>query len=624
MPYTPPNGNAASLDFTGAYTPPSGSAVLLTLGDITSNVTGEISATLASLIPDIYGTSAPNYTAAMEATLNGLSSGMAGYYDVHVWRGKSNLTRCGWDGVTAKPRGLSGQWKVGNKNPSQPRAIWKPSHANARGMGGGWGPIPTVRVHKDVPWERLNPAPRELSAGFNDPTAKPLATRHPWGTPPAKAPGLMLSYRHPPRKRLEPRFPWDTLAVKRAQWTLANRLPRQLRDQRRLPWNEGSPPPWIIRIEFPPVTPPAPRPPGQPGGLVLLDFRCPLPGGADLDFNTEPCPRKTIVINTAAMIRLPDSMPIPLTGLSLTHDLDSWAIGLQAQVPDRATLDLIAPGPSGPVEVQIGINNYQFSAIIESWDESRAFGNTGYTVTGRSRSALLAAPYSTLKSRLESGARTANQLADDELLNTGWTLVWDAPDWLVPAGIYSYQGKTLMDSIITVAQAAGLVVQPDPVEKIIRVLPRYPVSPWGWDAATPDAVIHDYHIQSASVRWSPKPAYNGVYVSGQNAGVTVYGKRAGTAGDNVAPMVVDPLITEVAAGQERARNILSDTGKISLVSLTMPVYYTAPGLILPGKLVEVRDTTETWRGMVTGLSVDVQNSDGELTATQTLEIERHH
>lgn len=629
MAYTPPAGSAVTLGFAVAYTPPAGASVPLNFTDSTSaaDITAQIAATLASLQSNLAGWSGQNYTAAIAATLADASGNIAGVYDVNVWRGKWIAPSIPWGEGSRNHRLIDGGWKDGTKLLPLRRIAWKPNQPVARQSGSGWNQVPEMRHTLRAPWNPCAPASAAVGMDYRYPASKRQARRLPWGAPSPKPIESSLPYRHPPTKRIARRLPWGEGQPRSAEWLLANRTPRQLRDQRRLPWGEGNPPPWTVVIEFPPPPPPPTPPFAQHGNLALLDFRCPMPGHANLNFTNAPCEgarRSVIVINTASMIRLSDSMPIPITSLSLSHDIDSWSWDVQASIADRATLALVAPGAGGPVEVQIGINNYQFTAIIESWGESRAFGNAGYTVSGRSRSALLAAPYSPLKSRLEASARTANQLADDELINTGWTLVWDAPDWLVPAGVYSYQGKTLMDSILAVAQAAGLVVQPDPVEKIIRVCPRYPVSPWAWDAATPDAVIYDYHVISASARWSPKPEYNGVYVSGQNAGVVVYGKRAGTAGEVVAPMVVDALITEVAAGQERARNILADTGKISMVTLSMPVYYTAPGLILPGKLVEVRDTTETWRGMVISVGVDIQNNGGELTATQMLEIERHY
>ena len=48
-------------------------------------------------------------------------------------------------------------------------------------------------------------------------------------------------------------------------------------------------------------------------------------------------------------------------------------------------------------------------------------------------------------------------------------------------------------------------------------------------------------VARESLRWLEKPAYNRVFVSGQDVGVLGQVTRAGTAGDVLAPMVVDPL-----------------------------------------------------------------------------------
>jgi hypothetical protein len=92
-------------------------------------------------------------------------------------------------------------------------------------------------------------------------------------------------------------------------------------------------------------------------------------------------------------------------------------------------------------------------------------------------------------------------------------------------------------------------------------------------------------VARESLRWQEKPAYNRVFVSGQEAGVLGQVTRAGTAGDVLAPMVVDPLITEAAAARQRGLAILADTGRQIEVTLRLPVL-AETGIVEPGAFVE--------------------------------------
>ena len=105
-----------------------------------------------------------------------------------------------------------------------------------------------------------------------------------------------------------------------------------------------------------------------------------------------------------------------------------------------------------------------------------------------------------------------------------------------------------------------------------------------------------------SLRWLEKPAYNRVFVSGQEVGVLGQVTRAGTAGDVLAPMVVDALITEAAAARQRGIAVLSDTGRQIEVSLRLPVL-AETGIIEPGAFVEYQDGSVTRLGIVRATQV---------------------
>ncbi|WP_203230087.1 hypothetical protein [Azotobacter chroococcum] len=95
--------------------------------------------------------------------------------------------------------------------------------------------------------------------------------------------------------------------------------------------------------------------------------------------------------------------------------------------------------------------------------------------------------------------------------------------------------------------------------------------------------------------WSPQPEWNSCYVSGTSHGVAVDVRRAGTAGDAPAPDVYDELITGTDAARARGIAELAKGGNQEIVTLDLPLFpeATAPGLIEPAMLCEVRDIDGT-------------------------------
>ena len=94
--------------------------------------------------------------------------------------------------------------------------------------------------------------------------------------------------------------------------------------------------------------------------------------------------------------------------------------------------------------------------------------------------------------------------------------------------------------------------------------------------------------------------------------------RAGSAGDLLAPMVTDPLITTAAAARQRGISILSDTGRQQEIGLRLPVLPTT-GIIRPGAFVQYEDAGQIRLGLVRSTSVEV----GLPEVFQSLGVECH-
>lgn len=268
-----------------------------------------------------------------------------------------------------------------------------------------------------------------------------------------------------------------------------------------------------------------------------------------------PVRKVYVVINEISLARWPDGTPVPVLGLSLSLDADSWTWGFEATLPLSAEALVMSDVGSAPVELIATVNGTAFHVLAENLSRDRVFGDASIRISGRGRSAALAAPYAPVLNFANTEPRSAQQLMEDVLsingIPLGWTVDWALTDWLVPAGVFARQG-TWIEALTDIAQAAGAYVLPHPSEKVLRVRHRYPVVPWRWwNEVTPDFVLPVDTVARESLRWVDKPAYNRVFVAGQETGVLGQVTRSGTAGDVLAPMVVDALITQAAAARQR-------------------------------------------------------------------------
>lgn len=334
-----------------------------------------------------------------------------------------------------------------------------------------------------------------------------------------------------------------------------------------------------------------------------------------------PIRRVYVVLNHVTLHRWPDGVPVPVISLSLSLDVDSWAWGFEATLPGIAEA-LVAHGDgASPVELVAHVNGTNFRVLAENLSRERSFGDTSLRLSGRGRSAELSAPYAPVMNFANADPRTARQLMDDVLtingVPLGWAIDWGLTDWNVPAGVFAQQG-TWIDALASIAGAAGGYLLPHPSEPTMRVRHRYPVAPWDWHAVTPDLILPVDAVSRESLRWLEKPAYNRVFVSGQSAGVLGQVTRTGTAGNRVAPMVVDALITEAVAARQRGTAILADTGQQFEVGLRLPVL-PETGIVEPGTFVEYQDGRVARLGIVRSTRIEA----GFPEVWQTLGVECH-
>ena len=394
---------------------------------------------------------------------------------------------------------------------------------------------------------------------------------------------------------------------------------------------------WVPRIGTSrPPTPPGPQPcyvPALPVELLFdqmadssqpvnLVFVCERhgPGPQPVETIVVPVRRVYVVINEARLRRVDGDIQIPTFTMSMSLDADSWTWSFSASVPGYALAD-IEPEDGVPVAVQATINGTPYRFIVESIARERTFGRSDLRIGGRGRAAVLDAPYAPIMSFSNEFNRTAQQIMNDILVDNGvplgWDVEWNPDDWNVPAGVFNHQGSYI-SALNQVAGSISAYLQPHNTDEVLRVLSRYPVAPWDWAGVTPDFELPSAVMSRESIEWRDKPRYNRVYVMGQQAGVNGRVTRAGTAGDYLAPSVVDPLITQAVAARQRGIAVLSDTGRIATVGLRLPVL-AETGIIKPGSFVKYTDGGTQRIGITRSVQVEV----GLPAIWQTLGVETH-
>jgi hypothetical protein len=293
---------------------------------------------------------------------------------------------------------------------------------------------------------------------------------------------------------------------------------------------------------------------------------------------------------------------------------------------------LSASGPLGLLEqfgltgtpklVRVTVDGLPWVFAIEGRGRSRVPGERRARLTGRSVPALLGANGLPVQTWLNEAPISAAQIVGQALQFTGVDVDWQIPDWLVPAGAWSFRGKPLA-AAVRVAEAVGAVLQSHPTDPTLIYLPRYKHMPWEWDAGTttPDVSVASAAIRNDDLELDEQPSWEAVYVFGGAQGVGRRVVRNGTAGDILHEQVVDDLITAHEAAVERARSVLGGGGAQSQVSVSLPILTggTLPGVLRVNQLLEVNEPTETWRGLVRAVSVRASMED----VSQSVRVERH-
>ncbi|GAA3562057.1 hypothetical protein GCM10022265_10270 [Marinobacter xestospongiae] len=352
--------------------------------------------------------------------------------------------------------------------------------------------------------------------------------------------------------------------------------------------------------------------------MVLVFGHC---KGSKPDTDTIVVPiREEYYVRNTVSLTLLDGTFLPAADFSASLDADSWTWSWSASLPGTA-LPLVRPTDAGRVEVLANLNGEALRLTVTGIQRDRKFGENWLRVTGRGRADVLAEPSAPVLQFHNVSEMTAQQCLNEALtLNgvpLGWTLDWQIEDWLVPSGSWSHSG-TWISAATRIAEAGGAYVQPHDTDQILRILPRYPVMPWHWNAVVPDIELPEDAVEVEGIEWQQQPSYNAVWVHGGDQGRADQIVRAGSSGNEPAPTIVDALATDPAMTRQLGGSVLANTGKQARISLRLPVL-PETGLIRPGQFIEYQEQGRKHRGLVRSLSV----RHGFPDLWQTIGVESH-
>ena len=561
-------------------------------------------------------------------------------YDSAVSRPVAGEVGARWNGATQMARPTGDDWTITGVQFKDVTSLpWERCNQLQTGMSEGSKNLTPIEVERVVPWKQATPIYPETYRGFY----KSLKESHhevviPWSVATGASRVSLDGFQQGAWAGNAADIPWEVALALYAELSGSSQPARRLQRAFEAPWQQGRLPPQGIST-LPPVKPPDPP-------YVYstdLNFECPYikpdPLAVRLNFGKHPCPggivipdRKVyFIVNTLSMKRVSDNTPIELVSASVGIDKNSWCWSFSGAVP-YTEFEKVEPTATGPVEVELEINGLVWRLLIEKYSTREVFAKTDISISGRSVTAWLDAPYAPVRSFVQTTALTSRQFAEAELtragLITGFTLDWqlvDALGWQMPANTWSYADLTPVQVIQAIAQGAGGYVNSHPSAMELIVRAEYPRPFWEWAAATADHTIPESLILSRSLDWEEKPVYNGVYVSGELTGVNDLVRRAGTNGAMQAPPFVGPMISDHAAARSKGIAILSASGKQARVGLELPMEPTL-GLVTPGMLVQVqKDASNNWRGLVNSTQIGAAWGDSDsLTVSQSIELERHY
>ncbi|OUY10547.1 hypothetical protein CAP42_05975 [Acinetobacter indicus] len=324
------------------------------------------------------------------------------------------------------------------------------------------------------------------------------------------------------------------------------------------------------------------------------------------------------ILNSLSVTRLDNDAEILVYDGNYRTDRSSWAWSYSLTVP-HTEIAKLEPINGQPVILKIMVNGHEHHMLLENRTRSCNFGNITYTLTGRSQTALLDAPYAPLRSFLQENERTSVQLAQAELDRVfsdtvlNWQLIDDL-GWIVANNSLSYSNLAPIAAIKLIAESGGGFIYSEKGSNTLSIKPLYKKT--FWDTFTVDdydRLVPDSLVTSQSTDYELYPDYNGITLTNDRTGKQAQVKRTGTAADVLLPPENNPLFDVISMGAF-GKAKLAKAGMVETHTLTMPISAEV-GECAPG---EVFAFNAQWWGIVESVSVSFSHAK----VNQTVKVER--
>jgi len=345
---------------------------------------------------------------------------------------------------------------------------------------------------------------------------------------------------------------------------------------------------------------------------VILKF------GADDCIPALPNRNGWYILNSLSVNRLDNGEKINVLDGSYSTDRSRWCWSYSLTVPASEITNL-EPIAGQPVILRIIVNGNEHHMMLENRSRSRRFAQETYSLSGRSQTALLDAPYAPTRSFLQESERTARQLCQAELdrVNSSIQLNWQLIDelsWILPINSLSYSNLTPIAAIKLIVESAGGFIYSEKNSNTLTIKPKYKKTFWDPIAITDyDRLIPMSLTKDQSTDYELYPDYNGITLSNDQTGLIGQVKRTGTSADTLLETVNSPLFTVESMGAF-GKAQLAKAGMVETHSLVMPIS-TEVGECAPGELIVFN--AEWW-----GIDDSVSVSFTHAIVNQTIKVER--
>lgn len=314
-----------------------------------------------------------------------------------------------------------------------------------------------------------------------------------------------------------------------------------------------------------------------------------------------------IVQNNLEIFRADDNRIIKAFAVEIGANRSDYLWNGSLSLP-FSELEKIADTP----EIEININQYKFVVDVNDITVKQAFNSKLIEVSVSSTThRLKTIKAHNLERDASSIAIMSAQLSRDDL-ETGFKFVSDnGADWVIPDSTIEYDSASALDIINSIALAVGDTVISHAHNKQIIVKERHSTDKPIY--SLPVGKLFEYGIDEEE-----SEDYNAIVVTGENNGISAIVRKDGTAGNKIAPMIVNKLITGQDAARRSAINAIFNTSDRSVkIDIESMLFKEAP-IIYPSDVVQVGSDV----GWVDDVKIRCELANKALIVRHTMSIEK--